>query len=411
MAVSKIPVETAKQCTQRLLMARTRLLINNGFFGLLLMHVNFGLKEGLQTAATNGKSIFFDPKFMDRLSDSELDFVMMHEVLHMALRHCTRRGDRDRDMFNIACDIVVNSNILKANNMDISSITLTDFGESMHLAPDGKEGYEYTAEEVYEMLKQFGKAKDSGGKNSFSNLYNSSFDSHELWGSEESDEEAINDAIWESRIRSAKELTEIRQSSTGIGNIPACIARHLKELTEGRTDWRTILNDFIQEDITDYSFMPPDRRFSDSPFFLPDFNEKEESISNILFMIDTSGSVDDKIMTVAYSEIVGAIEQFDEKLRGWLGFFDAAVVEPQPFTDRSELLDIKPKGGGGTRFDIIFHYVEQHMQDEAPNMIIILTDGYAAYPPESAANGIPVLWLLNNNDVTPPWGKIARIPR
>ena len=47
--------------------------------------------------------------------------------------------------------------------------------------------------------------------------------------------------------------------------------------------------------------------------------------------------------------------------------------------------------------------------DEPPASIIILTDGYAPIPKEEVSNGIPVLWLLNNDDVTPQWGKIARI--
>ena len=49
------------------------------------------------------------------------------------------------------------------------------------------------------------------------------------------------------------------------------------------------------------------------------------------------------------------------------------------------------------------------MADDLPACIIILTDGFAPFPQEKLAGGIPVLWLLNNEDVTPPWGKIARI--
>ena len=41
--------------------------------------------------------------------------------------------------------------------------------------------------------------------------------------------------------------------------------------------------------------------------------------------------------------------------------------------------------------------------------IIILTDRYAPFPQEKLAGGIPVLWLLNNEEGNPPWGKIARI--
>ena len=46
---------------------------------------------------------------------------------------------------------------------------------------------------------------------------------------------------------------------------------------------------------------------------------------------------------------------------------------------------------------------------EPPASIIILTDGYAAMPPKEAAMGIPVLWIINNEKVTPKWGRVARI--
>ena len=115
------------------------------------------------------------------------------------------------------------------------------------------------------------------------------------------------------------------------------------------------------------------------------------------------------MMTSAYSEVKGAIDQFDGKLKGWLGFFDAGIIEPKPFESEEEFRAIKPVGGGGTDFQIIFEYVAKHMTDKLPASIIILTDGYAPFPQPQLAMGIPVLWLINNEDVTPPWGKIARI--
>ena len=47
--------------------------------------------------------------------------------------------------------------------------------------------------------------------------------------------------------------------------------------------------------------------------------------------------------------------------------------------------------------------------EEKPASIVILTDGAADFPPEKITNDIPVLWLINNNCVTPPWGKVARV--
>ena len=144
--------EKIKQSIRRLLLSRMRILCNHGFFGLLLMHMTYAIDEELDTACTDGVRITFGTDFLEELSDAELDFVMMHEIMHVALQHCTRYGDRNADAFNIACDIVVNSNILLENQMDISSITLQKYGTSMHVAPNGKEGYEYTAEQIYEML-------------------------------------------------------------------------------------------------------------------------------------------------------------------------------------------------------------------------------------------------------------------
>lgn len=107
-----ISEEKKREYARRLLLSRMRILADNGFYGLLLMHMGYGIDENCSTAATDGKKIIFGPAFLEEISDRELDFVMMHEVLHVVLQHCLRRGKRDGERFNIACDIVVNSNIL-----------------------------------------------------------------------------------------------------------------------------------------------------------------------------------------------------------------------------------------------------------------------------------------------------------
>lgn len=393
-------------------MSRLRILVNNGFYGLLLMHMIFALDENCKTAATDGKRIYFGPGFLDDLSDTELDFVMMHEIMHVVLQHCLRGTELDQELFNTACDIVVNSNILKSNNMDLETITLKKYGVAMHIAPDGSEGYEHTAEEVYNMFPKSSCKKNSvslpGGSDNGKNGA-SVWDDHSKWGSLEESDNDISKEVWVKRAVDAAEAIAIRDPSNKCGMLPGFAERMLKDLREPQTDWRKILNDFVQEEIVDYSFTPPDRRFDDSPFFLPDFNDTDILAKDILFMIDTSGSMSDDMITAAYSEVKGAIDQFGGKLKGWLGFFDCAVIEPKPFANEEEFRIIRPAGGGGTCFHVIFRYVNEHMQDNLPASIIILTDGCAGFPAEQKAMGIPVLWLLNNESVTPPWGKVARI--
>ena len=426
----EISNEKARQYINRLLLARMRILCNHGFYGLLLMHMIYSIDEGCETAYTDGERIAFSPTFLEELSDKELDFVMMHEILHVVLRHCLRGEDKDNERYNIAADIVINSTIMHENDDKASSITLSKYGESMHIAPDGKEGYFYTAEEVYEMLKSKQKDSDSGNekskkagnvasKNGRAGKVQQSrknmdkpvakrWDDHSQWGKFEEDSRLRD--VWVKNFAECCEAINVREALNNRGTLPMFAQRMLEKLKKPQTDWRMILNDFIQEEICDYSFSPPDRRFQDSPFFLPDFNEmgKNDNVSDILFFIDTSGSISDNDMTTAFSEIKGAIDQYDGKLKGWLGFFDAAIIEPKPFSSFEEFIVIKPAGGGGTDFQIIFEYVDQHMKGKEPNCIIILTDGCAPFPKEELANDIPVLWLINNQDVTPPWGKVAR---
>lgn len=475
---------------KRLQNARLSLMAKQPFYALLLMNMKFALDLSCETAYTDGNRVAFNPDFMEDIDDGELEFVLMHEVLHAALAHPFRhQSDYEQQEFDYACDIIVNSNILYSFGMDKSKITLKKYGESMHLLPNGEEGYKYSVEEAYKMLlavnsktnKNNVKTKKSKGKNpgqkgdnaqrngseadeggvaddtessggkgdsdagkgvarqSLEDLIASikkkndsirenleknrteessddgnengseSFDDHSFW--EGDDDMGSQRDAWMNRMVEATDIIASMPSGRkSRGAVPAGVERIIDELKNPILDWRTILNDFVQEDICDYSFSPPDKRMEDSPFFLPDFNEKDESAKNLLFMIDTSASMSKEEITDCYSEIYGAIQQFNGKLTGKLGFFDAIVVEPVPFEDEDEFKIIRPKGGGGTSFHIIFDYVKEKMMDDPPVSIIILTDGYAPYPDESAAMEIPVLWIINNKEAeAPSWGKVARM--
>ena len=104
--------ERLRKYVERLLLSRMRILCTHGFYGLLLMHMRYSVDENVETACTDGVFITFGTEFLDNLRDGELDFVMMHEIMHVVLQHCLRGLDSDAERFNIACDIVVNSNII-----------------------------------------------------------------------------------------------------------------------------------------------------------------------------------------------------------------------------------------------------------------------------------------------------------
>lgn len=416
------------------------LLTKNPFYGLLLSHIKFALDTECETACTDGRRIWFGPAFMEDLSDSELEFVMTHEIMHIVLQHCLRGAEYDNEIYNIAADIVINSNIMHSFDDDLKTITLKKYGVSMHLAPDNKEGYNYTAEEVYDMLisKAKAKKKASGAGNKAKGAVTSNeddgtsgsgeidglidvvetilqggkrFDDHSKWDtlSEEEKKELYEE--WTKRVLDADAVVSILESSKTFGGAPMGAKRLIGDLKNGQLDWRTVLTDFIQTEINDYSFSPPDRRFSDGDFFLPDYNEEVEKVANVWFLIDTSGSISNRAIVAAYTEIAGAIEQFNGAVQGLLSFTECFVTDPVPFETLDDLLAIKPVGGGGNDFGEIFRYMQRNMMDNLPAYIVIITDGYDRFPEEKEAMGVPVLWLINNNDpsVQPPFGKVARI--
>ena len=381
-----------KQYINRLLLARIRLLNTYSFYGLLLMHTKFGIDPKAETAYTDGNRICFGPKFLEELDDNELEFVLMHEILHIVLKHCYRGLKYNQEVFNIACDIVVNSNILKSKNMDIDAITVKKYGVSMHLAPNDKEGYNYTAEEVYEMIKKECEKKGMKFK---------SFDNHDNWNM--SDDDA---ASWDEKIVGA--TTTIEGSGRSKGDIPLGILREYDKITNPTINWREILNQFMSKEVCDYSFTPPDRRY-DGPFFMPDFNEEEEVIKlNAIFAIDTSGSISNKQLGAALAEIKSAIESSD-KMNGYVVCLDAEVYEPIKIEDFN-IDSFKAYGGGGTSFIKFFNNLDIISKDIGSiDLIIFITDGYDKFPPEEKRQNIPVLWIINNKKVTPPWGMVARI--
>lgn len=298
----------------------------------------------------------------------------------------------------------------------------------MHKTPDGKEGYKYSAEEVYEMLMRRGQSQ-SGGDESLQqsgsgstdgsdgaqnpdgagrpdNSGNASIDRHDLWGRIENGQEAV-DEIDRMVVQAVKDAL-----AAGSSDMPMAVRNIVDDLSDvGRVNWRELLHDFIQitNDRNDYSFNPTDRRYSDSEFLLPAFNEVEgNSVDNIWFVVDTSASIEDETLGIVCSEIRSAISQFTS-LSASLSFFDTSVTEPVEFDDVDSFSDIKPVGGGGTSFRSIFKYMADNMQEILPTAIVIMTDGYADWPEEKMTQGIPVMWIIIDTDREPPWGVVVHI--
>ena len=395
-----------KNVIRRIMLARSLILMRHPFYGMLLMRLQLGL-AACGTACTDMVNLLFDPSFANALSDKELEFVMLHEVLHCVLQHCRRGKNYHSELFNIACDIVVNSTILYFLGQKEFEIAGRPV---IHLTPDGQEGCLFTAEQVYDMLlRKYSSGVAGGVKGDKIEEVFERIDSHEIWNTISN--ATSLDTQWEEAVKEAADKATSR--GYGIGELPQSIREYILDLEHrAKVDWRDALQDFIQlhSDRYDYSFSPPDKRFSESDFILPAFTEeKTEALDNIWFCVDTSGSISQTVLAEIMSEIRQTLLLFTS-VSVKISFFDTTVTEPVLCDDEETFMEIIPSGGGGTSFRAIFRYMKEKME-ELPVAVIVLTDGYCRYPDEKMALDVPVLWILynNNNQNDAPWGRSIHV--
>lgn len=395
--------ELKKVACKRIGEMRLRMVAGSPFYANLLLNIKFRTAN-CGTAATDMRYLYFDVRFVSRLSDEELEFVILHELMHCVLQHCVRGKKLNQYLFNVACDIVVNSSILEMWERKSFKI---DGNPVMHLTPKGSEGCLFSAEEVYDMLlERYKHVIDEVEEliDILTQTYGSTFDEHEIWRKAPFDEVLVEE--WKNNVIKAVEM------AGNVGEVPPVVRNLIRDIEgEGKVDWKSVLRDFVQEtcDRYDYTFCPPDRRHLSGDYILPGYISLHgEKVDNLWFAVDTSGSISTRVLNQVFKEISFAIEQFDN-LHGELSFFDTHVTNPVEFDDVDSLYDITPSGGGGTSFHCIFNYMQEHMSDNLPAAVIIMTDGYASYPDEKMAMDVPVMWILIDNPKDMPWGVSVHI--
>lgn len=413
--------------------SRARIMVKAPPFALLLMYVRFVAVPGMDRISTNGNCIFFEPSYLTKIKDEEMDFVFCHQIMHILCEDIWRSEMYAFSNYHYACDLKINSMLLEDGMFGYS---LSGLGKIQHELPGiERSPKEMSLDEIlanlvfdldnfdYALRKKYlidsdvywGKAPYEFGSTLI--LDREASEQLNIFSEKSIAVDPSQKAEWQERAaiafnsalnrkgEDADENDGEDENDTRTGSITSLMQRIVNKLKSPTIDWRKILNDFLQEQICDYSFAPPDRRFAETDFFLPDFNEKDFISKEILFMVDTSGSVDDEALALVYTEIKGALEQYNGKLVGKLGFFDCDSTAPVPMNSVNDLLSIVPVGGGGTNFYSIF----SNLGNDLPACIIVFTDGEGEFPPEEIAQEIPVLWIIDNDEITAPWGKTIRL--
>jgi predicted metal-dependent peptidase len=98
----------------RVAKARSELILERTFYGVLVSQVEPVASREFPTMATNGRRHFYNPDFIAKLPQKQVLGVQAHETEHDARRHHTRRAGRDPQEWNICCDLAINPDLIKA---------------------------------------------------------------------------------------------------------------------------------------------------------------------------------------------------------------------------------------------------------------------------------------------------------
>lgn len=133
---------------------KNQVLARFPLLGTTVSNMNFVADNSVITAATNGESVIYAPKFLVRLTDEEKEFLLAHEMLHIAFNHILRSKNRDARLWNIATDAVINQ-ILKSEGLPI-----------IEGGVDIPEAINCSAEEMYDkLLAEKEKQKEETSRN------------------------------------------------------------------------------------------------------------------------------------------------------------------------------------------------------------------------------------------------------
>jgi predicted metal-dependent peptidase len=363
------------------------------YSGVMLMGKNAVIEDNV-TAYTNGVDKKYGREFISKLTDAELRALILHENLHVALKHIPRFKKEFKDnaqAINVATDYAVNDVIMNLSDRDLCKLPEGGLYDAKY--------HNWSVREIYEDLKKQQKQnKDSGNGESLGKT----LDEHGF-------EDAQNMTDEEAKEMSGKIDKALREGGILAGRMGAKIPRVIGDMLEPKVDWREVLREFVSSATKgndEYTWRKFNKRQMANDIYLPSM--ENESIGELVVAIDTSGSIGSVELTEFASELASIcsvstpskvrVLWWDTEVHG------EQVFLPEHYDNIKDLL--KPQGGGGTMVSCVSEYLnKQRVEAEAT---IVFTDGYL----ESEITWnlkCPTLWLVTqNNNFTAPSGKVVK---
>lgn len=387
--------------------ALTALVLDEPFFATLALKLAIVESTDIPTFCTDGKSLLYNPEFCATLKDGEIKTLLTHEVLHCALGHLWRLpNEADKETWNIATDNEVNHTLEESNILANERGQTTPFPfpdkDNICLSPEFRG---MAAEKIYGELNK--KKQNQKQPNSTSNKQGKGKPQAPTHGNGKCDcFKPINDKAKASQLKTEWEKAIIQAANVTKkkGKLPAQFERLVASLVSPAVDWKAVLRDFLREFSTnDYSFARSNPRFVDSGFYMPVLHS--ESAGNVVFVIDTSGSIPDETVKEFLTEAQSCLDELTPSQLTVMSC-DAHIQTNDNYTV-GDTIKHNLQGGGGTSFIPVFDYYAK--ANETPDVLVYLTDLQGSFP--TTTPDFPVVWIVKSRDATEkvPFGHVVEI--
>lgn len=348
--------------------------------------------------------LYWNKKFVDSLSKEDLTFVLCHEVLHVALLTFQREGSRDRGLWNVATDILINNilceegltpikNCLKPNYKNVFEFKGKN-GKKVSIDVSGK-----TAEQVYDELISNCEVIKYSVSMQGDGSYDGEIGKH-LKGDSDGTGKSQNKGKDESSVKAnenawKRKAVEAVTQAKMRGNVSASMERMIENMLEPTIDWRSKLFAYLTKDLpVDYTMRTPSRRSFATGFYFPTIIREN---LELIVGVDISGSISGEEYTEFMSEVLGIANSYRQLKMRVIAWAHEVLEEDdiEITNDNQDLLKKYVfKGGGGTTLSSLTEYMEK--KDYKTKLLVILTDGYIEENPK-LPHGTNVLFVLAKN--------------
>ncbi len=369
-----------------------KLLIKSPLLKPYIDWVKFIPTNIYRTGATDGKVVYYNPEGLSKRTELGQQFTIIHELLHIALNHMERCGNRHPEIYNDACDAVINQ-MIKKMGIPIPEEDI-DYPDAAGLS----------VEEYYEILIK--KPEYQAILNSSTPYPKRSDDiaPHTAWGKNKESLEGRPKEVPEDEKEFQKENDEVKEKLADdfFDKLKTNAEHKVENKKVGNVgtattfvSWEDLLRYELTKNKTDYDFF--NGEFDEEGIWYYPYQTQKEEESEVEILIDSSYSVDDDLVRAFLREI----KSIAGSARIKIGCFNDAFDGFSEIKDETDIDNFTITSRGGTDFEVAVQSFQ------SPTSVkIVFTDGYAREPKSFCE----AIWIVYSEaKIKPPGGFVYNV--